>query len=625
MNRLLALLISLILAVPAFAQGIIAKDESTAGARIITLRSVSTSTGIPAAPGSLSAGDLKISKAGGAEANTAGTFTSLGNGECTYQATAGEVDTVGVVTVRLLKTGYTGLGSALVTSGIYADVRQINGGSTSGNNATLKLAALDIHNTSGTAFNVQSDSGVGFNVQAGGPYTAIVLHGGNGTSGVHNTAGSGIDIYGGNSATTDPPSGDPPDGGKWGAAAMRLYMNDGPGITFYGRRGRANYDYAIGMLDFGDGSGNHWAGNFLNVSSSGSGAFFGPNSPLAWNNSITGNITGNLSGSVGSVTGNVNGYVAQSIIGSGLTAVGSTDTSVKLGATGSTQSSAYVGDQLTLTQIGVSRTIVSYDENTQTATVDTAFPAEVPDGLNWSIFPGRAKLAATTHTSATIPAVSITGSVSGNIGGNLGGNVLGNVNGNLAGNVGGNIAGSVVTGVPDSSGTTTLLSRLTSTRAGYLDLLPTINAANDPWSVELPGAYASGTAGKLLGSMGSASVTFVNPLSLNGTTVQVVRGDDYAAADGKALEWTQGTASWPTLTGASVLFSMRTTQNTVFTKAGSVVTATGSSKKVRVELTAAETAAFPIETLPFDVQVTLSSGGIQTLVNGKVKVIEDVR
>jgi hypothetical protein len=51
------------------------------------------------------------------------------------------------------------------------------------------------------------------------------------------------------------------------------------------------------------------------------------------------------------------------------------------------------------------------------------------------------------------------GSVAGSIGGNLAGNVLGGVVGNISGTV------------PDSAGVTTLLTRLSSARAGYLDAL----------------------------------------------------------------------------------------------------------------------------------------------------------
>ena len=70
--------------------------------------------------------------------------------------------------------------------------------------------------------------------------------------------------------------------------------------------------------------------------------------------------------------------------------------------------------------------------------------------------------AASVQGSVTGSVASVTGNVGGNVNGNLQGSVVGSV-ASVTGNVGGT--------VPDSSGTTTLLARLTSARAGYLDAL----------------------------------------------------------------------------------------------------------------------------------------------------------
>ena len=51
-------------------------------------------------------------------------------------------------------------------------------------------------------------------------------------------------------------------------------------------------------------------------------------------------------------------------------------------------------------------------------------------------------------------------------------------------------------------------------------------------------------------------------------------------------------------------------------KAGSVVTPTGAGKQVRVQPTAADTRAIGVGTYDFDVQATLSSGRIVTLLRG---------
>ena len=51
-------------------------------------------------------------------------------------------------------------------------------------------------------------------------------------------------------------------------------------------------------------------------------------------------------------------------------------------------------------------------------------------------------------------------------------------------------------------------------------------------------------------------------------------------------------------------------------KAGSVVTPTGAGKQVRVQPTAADTRAIGVGTYDFDVQATLSSGRVVTLLTG---------
>jgi len=56
----------------------------------------------------LAAADLRISKAGAAEANSAGTATHIANGLYKYEFTAGECDTFGPLSVRVAKAGLYG-------------------------------------------------------------------------------------------------------------------------------------------------------------------------------------------------------------------------------------------------------------------------------------------------------------------------------------------------------------------------------------------------------------------------------------------------------------------------------------------------------------------------------------
>ena len=135
--------------------------------------------------------------------------------------------------------------------------------------------------------------------------------------------------------------------------------------------------------------------------------------------------------------------------------------------------------------------------------------------------------------------------------------------------------------------------------------------ASDPLLNQVPGAYASGTAGAALGRIGSGQITTVSPVAQSGD-VETIMGDDYSSTDARALDWTDTSASWPTLTDATIAVTIRG----VSSYAGSVVTATGDSKKVRLELTDVQTAAIPAGWYPFQVIATLTSGNVVTLVEG---------
>lgn len=105
-----------------------------------------------------------------------------------------------------------------------------------------------------------------------------------------------------------------------------------------------------------------------------------------------------------------------------------------------------------------------------------------------------------------------------------------------------------------------------------------------------------------------ASITTRAPVA-SGGAVSIVQGDDYATADGRALEWVNAAGSWPDLTGATIKFSVGS-----LTVTGSVVTPSGANQKVRVELTAVQTGALALGTFRYDVEATLSTGRKVTLV-----------
>jgi hypothetical protein len=88
-------------------------SESTAARRTVYFTAVNTADDT-AYTSTLSGADIKISKAGGSEANSAGTATHIATGLFKYTFTTGEIDTLGEVSMRLAKTG------------VYNDIRVIN-------------------------------------------------------------------------------------------------------------------------------------------------------------------------------------------------------------------------------------------------------------------------------------------------------------------------------------------------------------------------------------------------------------------------------------------------------------------------------------------------------------------
>jgi hypothetical protein len=124
------------------------------------------------------------------------------------------------------------------------------------------------------------------------------------------------------------------------------------------------------------------------------------------------------------------------------------------------------------------------------------------------------------------------------------------------------------------------------------------------------------------------AVTIVSPV-VQGGNVQIVRGDDYANADGRALTFDisdpTGTGL-PSLTGATVRLKTGLPNRpnlAVLNVTGTVVTATGTTRTVRFELTSAQTAVLVPIAYNFDVEATLSTGRVITLLQGQCIVLAD--
>lgn len=149
-------------------------------------------------------------------------------------------------------------------------------------------------------------------------------------------------------------------------------------------------------------------------------------------------------------------------------------------------------------------------------------------------------------------------------------------------------------------------------------LLAAAGAAADPLLNLVPGSYVTGTAGAALGRIGNAAITVVSPVASDGTSINLVYGDDYMAADARALSFQSD--DWPVLTGATI--ALRVQGATAISLAGSVLAA----DQVQVELTYTQIETIGIGTRRYDLQATLAtSAHVVTLATGLFTVEADVR
>jgi hypothetical protein len=142
------------------------------------------------------------------------------------------------------------------------------------------------------------------------------------------------------------------------------------------------------------------------------------------------------------------------------------------------------------------------------------------------------------------------------------------------------------------------------------EALSASGSASDPLLNQVPGTYASGTAGAALGHIGSGQIITESHVAQSGD-VRTTQGDDYSVASGRAIEWTDASAGWPDLTDATVQVVI----GGVMGLAGSVVTPSGSGKKLRLALTHQQTTEIRVGAHPFQVIVKLNNDDEITLVD----------
>lgn len=126
-------------------------------------------------------------------------------------------------------------------------------------------------------------------------------------------------------------------------------------------------------------------------------------------------------------------------------------------------------------------------------------------------------------------------------------------------------------------------------------------------------------------TVSGASITVVSPISEDGQTLTIVRGDDYLNDNGRAI--TFSSTSWPDLTGATFLFAAQKNGATDFVGTVTGTSVGGATQTVRLELPTAQTSLASVSPLgspyKWDIEATLSDGAIVTIARGIAVVIED--
>jgi hypothetical protein len=141
-------------------------------------------------------------------------------------------------------------------------------------------------------------------------------------------------------------------------------------------------------------------------------------------------------------------------------------------------------------------------------------------------------------------------------------------------------------------------------------------AGSDPLLNEVPGTYASGTAGAALGRIGVAEIEVRAALTPGGD-LYLIRGDSYIAEDGRAIEFLDSGDGWPDLAGATASFFAQSLAVEM-----EIVTPSGSGKKIRLELTSENTTALTAIKSEYAVRLVDADDHLFTLVQGRLIVKE---
>jgi hypothetical protein len=153
-------------------------------------------------------------------------------------------------------------------------------------------------------------------------------------------------------------------------------------------------------------------------------------------------------------------------------------------------------------------------------------------------------------------------------------------------------------------------SRLASADYTPNDADPFLNPITD---------YPSNTMGAIVVGNSGRGITIVNPVAQTGNSVQVVYGDDYKAADGRALMFLSLPGA--VLTGSTVVMKIKSSALGI-TTLPAVVT---GAHDCMVDVASTVLTTIGVGIFAFDIESTNAEGSVATMARGYFNVEADVR
>lgn len=488
-----------------------------------------------------------------------------------------------------------------------ANLTQIDGLATSGNNATLNLKKLSIVNSGDKAVYITSSdsdamqilstgaTGGALNIQSQTVNSALGIQSNNspvGTSATHaiNIQGYGNGIQIGGGVTSGVGNAIGIGGGSISGSGIAISTVNGHGITVIG-------------------SG---ANHAINLTNSGTGRCIFANStvtPVVFQTSGINAYGMSLIGGTGSNGGGMS--ISASSAGRGLVIQGGS-TANALEVTGGSTS----GSCISMSNTSGSQVVISSNTSNNPAVVINGNSGGTSGRAVYLLSPvggGEAFLAQSLNNSS---AFGITAGGAG-IGMRIAGTSIGlSINGGSTG------AGVRIAGGTTSGNAVNVLTTdghgidIDANGSGKFDVNADLNNTIDISGIETD-------IDEINSKLTSQKINVVNPLVAS-RSIKIIAGDDYKQADGRAYTWTDTLSAWPDITGATVTFkAVKSPANEQagddeLVLAGTVV----DGSTVYVEMTTEDTASLAGGTIAYDYRLyaELTTGAIVTLSTGTVSV-----